>query len=101
MPRTFICSTGTSAAKLLADDAGQRLPQGKLRAWVQQQGGDGTTVDGCPHAAASILTTFHDLEPAGEALTEKLSAEIHSLARVPLKADRARYAPFTRLEFAP
>ena len=87
MSRTFICSTGTSAAKLLADDAGKRLPQGMLRAWVQEQDGDGLGVDGRSRAAARILATFQDYEPAGEALTDKLSAEIHSLARIPVKAD--------------
>ncbi len=41
MPRTFICSTATSAAKLLVDDAGKRLAPGKLRQWVRDQERDG------------------------------------------------------------
>ena len=41
MPRTFICSIGTSAAKLLVDEAGRRLAPGKLRQWVQDLERDG------------------------------------------------------------
>ena len=86
MPRTFICSTGTSAAKLLVDDAGSRLAPGKLRQWVhdQERGGVGNGFHS--GAAAKMLATFQDFEPVGEALTEKLSAEIHSLARMRLEA---------------
>lgn len=76
-PRTFICSTGTSAAKLLQDASGRRLAPGGLRRWIETQGGP------LP-AAADILATFQSFEPCGDALTEKLSAEIHSLARMNL-----------------
>ena len=79
MPHTFICSTGTSAAKLLVDDSGRRLPPKKLREWVAQQGGS-------ENAARQMLATFQDFKPVGDALTEKLSAEIHSLARMGLEA---------------
>ena len=79
MSRTFICSTGTSAAKLLVDDSGRRLPPGMLREWVTQQGGS-------ENAARRMLATFQDFRPVGDALTEKLSAEIHSLARMGLEA---------------
>ncbi len=75
MSRTFICSTGTSAAKLLVDVNGNRLPPGRLRAWVTQQGGSDV-------AARQMLTTFQDVEPKGDALHRKLSAEIHSLVRM-------------------
>ena len=114
MPHTFICSTGTSAAKLLVDDAGKRLAPGRLRQWVEAQGGESVpnTADNPPRrvgphcaptlrggirssadrnvtqltAAASILATFQDFPPVGDNLTEKLSAEIHSLARMQLEA---------------
>lgn len=75
MPRTFICSTGTSAAKLLVDEAGQRLAPGGLREWVAQQGGSDT-------AARQMLATFRDVKPSGDALHHQLSAEIHSLVRM-------------------
>lgn len=112
MPRTFICSTGTSAAKLLLDDAGRRLARGKLREWVHAQGCENVqdTANNPPRrvgkqcapslrggitpdiqhkvtqAAATIFVTFQDFEPVGEALTQRLSAEIHSLVRMRLEA---------------
>ena len=75
MSRTFICSTGTSAAKLLVDEAGKRLDSEKLREWVAQQGEPDV-------AARRMLVTFQDVEPSGDALHHKLSAEIHSLVRM-------------------
>ena len=111
MSRTFICSTGTSAAKLLVDDAGKRLVPGKLREWVDAQGAENlrdpsnnpprrvgeqcapslrggfasTPQRDVTQAAAKILATFQDFEPIGHNLTSKLSAEIHSLARMQLE----------------
>ena len=113
MSRTFICSTGTSAAKLLVDDAGKRLVPGKLREWVDAQGAENlrdpsnypprrvgeqcapaTSLRGgfastpqrdVTQAAAMIVATFQDFEPIGHNLTSKLSAEIHSLARMQLE----------------
>lgn len=68
MPRTFVCSVGTSAAK------GVGLP-GKLAEWVR---GHPT-----PAAAARILfDKVKDIKPEGENLHKELSAEIHSLTRM-------------------
>ena len=75
MSRTFICSTGTSAAKLLVDETGQRLAPGMLREWVAQLGEPDV-------AARRMLASFQDVEPRGDALHHKLSAEIHSLVRM-------------------
>ena len=111
MSRTFICSTGTSAAKLVVDDAGKRLVPGKLREWVDAQGAENVlNPENNPprrvgelcapslrggilpavqrdvtRATSKILATFQDYEPCGDNLTEKLSAEIHSLARMQLE----------------
>ncbi len=72
MPKTIICSVGTSAAKAIC-------PAARLGAWVNDQGGPGA-------AAAKILATFADQLPQGPALRDKLSAEIHSLASIGLTA---------------
>ena len=107
----LIGSSNCCAAKLLVDDAGQRLAPGKLRHWVEAQGGDNILGTANPpprrvgpqcaptlrggivstpqrpitQAAAKILATFQDFEPIGHNLTSKLSAEIHSLARMHLE----------------
>jgi putative CRISPR-associated protein (TIGR02619 family) len=73
MPRTIICSTGTSAAK------GICLPA-QLAQWVAQQG----SVEG---AARAIFAQFADLRPEGEALQKTLSAEVHSLIRIGITKD--------------
>jgi putative CRISPR-associated protein (TIGR02619 family) len=70
MPKTFLCSTGTSAAKLVGPAAG-------LAAWVAERGG-------VEQAAAEIFRSFAEFAPEGAALHEKLSAEIHSLAKMNL-----------------
>ncbi|MDZ4778775.1 MAG: putative CRISPR-associated protein [Planctomycetia bacterium] len=80
MPRTFICSTGTSAAKLLVDVTGNRLPPGRLREWVTQQGGSDA-------AARQMLASFQEVEPSGDGLHQQLSAEIHSLVRMNVSDD--------------
>ncbi len=71
---TFICSVGTSSAKLL----GIRPPE-TLAGWVEERGG-------ALAAAPLIAKTFLDQAPAGKALTATLSAEIHSLARMGLSS---------------
>ena len=68
MPRTILCSTGTSAAKGVC-------PPGQLAQWVQQHGG-------AKAAGEAILAGFAEVRPEGEALQKTLSAEIHSLVRI-------------------
>ena len=68
MVTTFICSTGTSAAKIL---------DMKLSQFIEQQ-------NDVEAAAEALFQQFRDLEPSGENLQSKLSAEIHSLVRMEL-----------------
>ena len=93
------------------DDAGKRLVPGKLREWVDAQGAENlsdasnnppprvgeqctpslrggfasTPQRDVTQAAAMIVATFKHFEPIGHNLTSKLSAEIHSLARMQLE----------------
>ncbi|WP_071518647.1 putative CRISPR-associated protein [Geitlerinema sp. PCC 9228] len=71
MVTTFICSTGTSAAKILQ----MKPPQ--FQQWIEQQ-------NDVEAAAEALFQEFRDLEPSGENLQKKLSAEIHSLVRMKL-----------------
>jgi putative CRISPR-associated protein (TIGR02619 family) len=70
MNRSVVCSVGTSAAKGICRPA-------ELNAWVVQRGGP-------DKASADIYNSFRDAEPSGDALRDKLSAEIHSLVRIDL-----------------
>lgn len=70
MGKTVVCSVGTSAAKGICRPA-------ELERWVHEHGG--------PEAAAvEMYKRFCDVEPSGEALHTRLSAEIHSLVRIGL-----------------
>lgn len=73
MPKTIICSVGTSAAKAIC-------PAAKLEAWVQERGG-------AKAAAPAIFRSFADVPPTGPPLRDKLSAEIHSLAGIGLTSN--------------
>ncbi|MBI2190702.1 MAG: putative CRISPR-associated protein [Planctomycetes bacterium] len=73
MPTTFLCSTGTSAAKLVC-------PGARLAEWVAERGG-------AEQSAAEIFRSFAEFVPKGAALHEKLSAEIHSLAKMDLQSN--------------
>lgn len=68
MPRTVVCSVGTSAAKGIC-------PSAQLAQWVAQRGG-------LQPAADAIFEQFANVPPTGEALQTILSAEIHSLVRI-------------------
>lgn len=70
MSKTFVCSVGTSAAKVIG-------PLEQLPAWVKSQG---STING----AKGIFTTFEHTPPAAKALGKILSAEICSLIRMGL-----------------
>lgn len=69
MPKTIICSVGTSAAK------GLNVRPADLKVWVADHGGP-------EKAAEEMYITFADVKPEGEALSKILSAEIHSLVRM-------------------
>lgn len=70
MAKTIICSVGTSAAKNLD------VPPWKLAEWVQNH-------ENIDSATTEMFETFRDLDPTDESnLTQKLSAEIHSLVRM-------------------
>jgi putative CRISPR-associated protein (TIGR02619 family) len=74
----FLCTTGTSAAKNLRDDSGKPLLNGR---WVAEQGG-------VEAAAERILQSFAGFGKDDDtALQRRLSAEIHSLARMGVAAD--------------
>lgn len=73
---TYICTTGTSAAKHL----GKRPHE--LLAWVLEQEGE-------EQAAGKLFELFRDYLPEDPNLTRELSAEIHSLVRMEIsKSDR-------------
>jgi putative CRISPR-associated protein (TIGR02619 family) len=74
MPKTLICSVGTSAAK------GLDVRPAGLKAWVADHGGP-------TKAAVEMYARFADIKPEGEALTRVLSAEIHSLVRLDVARD--------------
>lgn len=74
MPKTLICSVGTSAAK------GLDVRPAGLKAWVADHGGPAK-------AAEEMYAKFADVKPEGEALTRVLSAEIHSLVRLDVARD--------------
>jgi putative CRISPR-associated protein (TIGR02619 family) len=70
--KTYLCTTGTSAAKRQA-----RFDE----KWVNENGG-------IAGAAKLLHATFRDFRMDDEgALHKELSAEIHSLARMPVEAD--------------
>lgn len=70
MSKTVVCSVGTSAAKGICWPA-------ELAAWVGEHGG--------PERAADVIyESFRAVEPEGNDLRDKLSAEIHSLVRIGL-----------------
>jgi len=72
MPKTIICSVGTSAAKKLG------IPTKKLAEWVNQQ-------SSIEDAAEQMFRTFREFQPTEETnLVDHLSAEIHSLVRMRL-----------------
>ena len=70
---TIICPSGTSAAKLLI-----RRIQQPLAKWIEERGEDS--------AVAEIFASFADIPPEGDDLQKRLSAEIHSLARMNLES---------------
>lgn len=73
--KTYLCTTGTSAAKAISGQT--RFDE----EWVEENGG----VDS---AAKLLYAKFRDFRMDDEtALHKQLSAEIHSLARMPVKAD--------------
>lgn len=75
MPFTIICSVGTSAAKGIC--SGPDLVE-----WVEQQGGVKTATD-------ILFDKIKDVRPEGDALQNRLSAEVHSLVRIGVSsADR-------------
>lgn len=78
MAKTIICSVGTSAARNLVGVRSENLAE-----WVQKY-------DDLEIAATEMFNTFRDFEPTDEInLTQKLSAEIHSLVRIGInKSDR-------------
>jgi putative CRISPR-associated protein (TIGR02619 family) len=69
MPKTIICSVGTSAAKSLG------VKPKDLIDWVNQQ-------KSVESAAEEVFNTFREIHPEGEELKNKLSAEIHSIVRI-------------------
>jgi putative CRISPR-associated protein (TIGR02619 family) len=74
----YLCTAGTSAAKNLRDDSGRPLLNGE---WVGEQGG-------VEVAAGHILRSFAGFSMDDDtALQRRLSAEIHSLARMGVTAD--------------
>lgn len=72
MPQTIVCSVGTSAAKGIC-------PPEQLADWVARQ-------EGVRAAAETISARFADVRPEGDALHKTLSAEIHSLVRIGVRA---------------
>lgn len=77
MSRTFICSTGTSAAKILA-----LKPYREFIRWVHQH-------NDLHEAANQLFQKFQAYKPEDNNLKYPLSAEIHSLVRMEVeKGDR-------------
>jgi len=68
MPRTFVCSVGTSAAKGFG-------PPAKLAEWVRAQPDEAT-------AGQLLFEKVKDFKPEGDNLHKELSAEVHSLTRM-------------------
>jgi len=66
--KTIICSTGTSAAKIICKPS-------DLTKWIDECGGE-------ENAARIIFDKIRHINPDGEALQNELSAEIHSLVRI-------------------
>lgn len=72
MTRSILCTVDTSAARQVCHPA-------ELEAWVRAEGG-------IEAAAKAIFRSFGHVRPEGAVLRETLSAEIHSLARLEIKA---------------
>lgn len=75
MPKTIICSVGTSASKKINSDL-KKLDQ-KLKEWIEER-------KPIKNAAKEMFETFRSFEPSDENLAQHLSAEIHSLVRMGL-----------------
>jgi len=75
MPKTIICSVGTSASKKLNSDL-KKLDQ-QLKEWIEER-------KPIKNAAKEMFETFRSFEPSDENLAQHLSAEIHSLVRMGL-----------------
>lgn len=76
MPKTIICSVGTSASKKLG------IHPKQLEAWVREQ----LSIES---ASKTMFDSFCNFEPSDDNLISQLSAEIHSLVRIGIdKSDR-------------
>lgn len=74
MSKTIICSVGISAGRL------PNVRPAELLSWVKQQ-------PSREEAARLIFENFYNIKPEGTALSNVLSAEIHSLVRIDIRAE--------------